>query len=76
VHRRRFYRYAVEEELLDHSPAAHARQLHALAVSFSGLVSWRAWEWLSLSRWPPRTIRPPGVLAGMGGMRECQAPGG
>jgi site-specific recombinase XerD len=25
VHRRRVYRYAVEEELLDHSPAAHVR---------------------------------------------------
>jgi len=26
VHRRRFYRYAVEEDLLDHSPAAHVRR--------------------------------------------------
>jgi hypothetical protein len=26
MHRRRFYRYAVEEELLDHSPAAHVRR--------------------------------------------------
>ncbi|MGO8727862.1 MAG: hypothetical protein ACLQK8_14365 [Streptosporangiaceae bacterium] len=25
MHRRRVYRYAVEEELLDHSPAAHVR---------------------------------------------------
>jgi hypothetical protein len=26
LHRGRFYRYAVEEELLDHSPAVHARR--------------------------------------------------
>lgn len=33
-------------------------------------TSWRAWDWLSLSRWPPRAIppRPPGVLAGLA---EC-----
>jgi integrase/recombinase XerD len=38
VHHRRFYRYAVEEELLDHSPAAHVRrpridyELHATGL--------------------------------------------
>jgi Phage integrase, N-terminal SAM-like domain len=31
-----FYRYVVEEELLDHSPAAHARRL-----TLGNLVSWR-----------------------------------
>ena len=26
MHHRRFYKYAVEEELLEHSPAAHVRR--------------------------------------------------
>ncbi len=47
VHHRRFYRYAVEEELLEHSPAAHVRrprldyESHAVALDRNELgASW------------------------------------
>ena len=54
VHRAGFYRYAVEEELLHHSPAAHVRrprldyESHAAGLDRNG--SARCW-------WPPGLAR-------------------
>jgi integrase/recombinase XerD len=51
-----FYRYAVEEELLDHSPAAHVRQprldYESHATAWTATSSARSWS-------PPDSDRPP-----------------
>ena len=58
-----FYRYAVEEELLDHSPAAHVRrprvdyESHAVAPPTSRVPPGNSEGWSSSTAW---RLRPPG----------------
>jgi integrase/recombinase XerD len=51
-----FYKYAVEEELLDHSPAAHVRRprldYESHATALDRTRSARSWS-------PPGSARPP-----------------